>query len=125
MPLCNQIVKAARNGSDRGTCSRPARHQGRCGNRSCAICGEKTAGYPYCDACRAQYTAEYREAQALSVKQMVAENETLNAACEQLETLLPIVMERIASLPADTPSCELVEIDGIVIRMPLPEFAEV
>jgi hypothetical protein len=108
MPLCNQIVKAARNGIDRGACTRSRGHRGRHASRSCPICGSQTAA-PYCDDCRSAYAENYRKDEAVLIA--------------KLEELIPIVMERLASLPANIvqPVKELAVGDMVVVKIPILE----
>jgi hypothetical protein len=98
--LCGHILGLAKNGRDRGICSRRLSHQGLHSNRTCALCG---GGAPrrntYCRKCRQQYAAGYRETKAETVAQLSAENQQIKAIAGPLlveQTLNRIMREQSA-----------------------------
>jgi hypothetical protein len=116
---CGSPILLARNGVDRGVCSRAQGHCGSHSNRTCPCCaGALPPRSWYCRRCSHQYASNHDRAKAEEFDRIVAENQTLNAACEQLEKIW-------FAKPADTPLCELVVIDGIWIKIPILELAEV
>src|ERR1019366_6684897 len=102
--LCGHVVGAAKKNSvDRGICTRHSGHHGRHGNKTCALCGGKSARHrTYCRDCRKQAAEGYRGAAAKFVKEIAAENQELKAIESQ-------AVEMIAQMTAIP-----VEINGLL-----------
>jgi len=70
---CGTVLGLAKNGADRGTCSRRVGHRGRHGNHTCALCADEvTPPNAYCRVCSSQHSQQYRESEAAEHQQIQA-----------------------------------------------------